>query len=63
MADDTTSQGRFIGGLAIVLLIFALAFAATMLLRLFTLWLPLMPGIVMIRGVAKKRSARSRQFR
>ncbi len=39
------------------------AFAATMLLRLFTLWLPLVPGIVMIRGVAKKRSARSRQFR
>ena len=34
------------------------AFAATMLLRLFTLWLPLIPGMVMIRGVAKRRPAR-----
>lgn len=33
------------------------AFAATMLLRLFTLWLPLIPGMVMIRGVAKRRPA------
>jgi glycosyltransferase 2 family protein len=30
------------------------AFAATMLLRLFTLWLPLIPGMVMIRSVGKK---------
>lgn len=32
------------------------AFAATMLLRLFTLWLPLIPGMVMIRSVGKRRS-------
>jgi hypothetical protein len=32
MADDTTSQGRFIGGLGIVLLVLALAFAATVLI-------------------------------
>lgn len=30
------------------------AFAATLLLRLFTLWLPLIPGMVMIRSVGKK---------
>lgn len=29
------------------------AFAATMLLRLFTLWLPLLPGLVMIRSARK----------
>jgi hypothetical protein len=31
MADDTTSQGRFLGGLALALLVFAVLFAATVL--------------------------------
>ena len=39
------------------------AFAATMLLRLFILWLPLIPGMIMIRGVAKKQPPRSEQAR
>ncbi|AMK26262.1 MULTISPECIES: lysylphosphatidylglycerol synthase transmembrane domain-containing protein [Sphingobium] len=38
------------------------AFAATMLLRLFTLWLPLVPGMVMMRGIAKKEPADSRRL-
>ena len=38
------------------------AFAATMLLRLFTLWLPLIPGRVMMRGVAKRKPADGRQL-
>lgn len=33
------------------------AFAATMLLRLLTLWLPLIPGLLMIRTLGKKRPA------
>jgi hypothetical protein len=32
MADDIPSQGRFIGWLALVLLVFTLAFAATVLI-------------------------------
>jgi glycosyltransferase 2 family protein len=31
------------------------AFAATVLLRIFTLWLPLLPGIVLMRSVLKRR--------
>ncbi|HWV13392.1 MAG TPA: lysylphosphatidylglycerol synthase transmembrane domain-containing protein [Sphingobium sp.] len=38
------------------------AFAATMLLRLFTLWLPLIPGMVMMRAVAKRKPADGRQL-
>lgn len=37
---------------------FEAAFAATMLLRLLTLWLPLAPGMILMRGMLKARPAR-----
>lgn len=33
------------------------AFTATMLLRLFTLWLPMLPGMVLMRSAVRRRSA------
>jgi uncharacterized membrane protein YbhN (UPF0104 family) len=35
------------------------AFAATMLLRILTLWLPLLPGMILMRSVLKRRSRRA----
>ncbi|WP_404477651.1 lysylphosphatidylglycerol synthase transmembrane domain-containing protein [Novosphingobium sp. BL-52-GroH] len=37
------------------------AFAATMLLRILTLWLPLLPGLLMMRSALKRRPFRSRR--
>ncbi|MEG8220533.1 lysylphosphatidylglycerol synthase transmembrane domain-containing protein [Sphingomonas sp. HH69] len=37
------------------------AFAATMLLRILTLWLPLLPGLMMMRSVLRRRPHRSRR--
>lgn len=37
---------------------FEAAFAATMLLRLLTLWLPLLPGMILMRGAVKRRPGR-----
>ena len=34
------------------------AFAATLLLRSFTLWLPLLPGLVLMRGVLRSRAGK-----
>lgn len=42
---------------------FEAAFAATMLLRLFTLWLPLIPGIAMIRKIDRFRQSPGRRCR
>lgn len=36
------------------------AFAATMLLRLLTLWLPLLPGLYLMRSVLRRRPRRGR---
>jgi uncharacterized membrane protein YbhN (UPF0104 family) len=40
---------------------FEAAFAGTMLLRLLTLWLPLIPGMVLMRGAIRRRPRRVRK--
>jgi uncharacterized protein (TIRG00374 family) len=39
------------------------AFTATMLLRLFTLWFPMLPGMVLMRSAVRRRPRPARQFR
>jgi uncharacterized membrane protein YbhN (UPF0104 family) len=39
------------------------AFAATMLLRILTLWLPLLPGLTMMRSALRRRPPRSHRSR
>ncbi|AMK22941.1 MULTISPECIES: lysylphosphatidylglycerol synthase transmembrane domain-containing protein [Sphingomonadaceae] len=39
------------------------AFAATMLLRILTLWLPLLPGLMMMRSALRRRPPRSHRSR
>jgi uncharacterized protein (TIRG00374 family) len=40
---------------------FEAAFAATMLLRILTLWLPLLPGVILMRGAIRTPSRRARR--
>lgn len=40
---------------------FEAAFAATMLLRILTLWLPLLPGMILMRGAIRSRPDRARR--